>query len=405
MANTLLTPTMVTREALRVLHQKLNFIGNVNRQYDDAFSRKGAKIGTALNIRLPNQYTVRTGSVMSGGNPPGQDTAETSVQLNVTNQKGIDLNFTSIDLTMALDDFSDRIIQPAMAVLASTIESDMMNNVVNDIYQQVTNNGSSIQFNHVLQARKILSDSLAPMDNKRCCNLNTQDNLDLVDFLKGLFQDSDSIAEQYTEGSMGRTGGFNFYENTLWATHTVGTKAGTPLSNGVNQTGASLVTDGWTAGQTVLKKGDIFTIAGVFKVHPETKNSLGILQQFVATADGTADGSGNLTIPISPAIVATGPTQNVSNAAADNSAIAVAGAASTAHGISMAFHRDAFVFATADLEMPYGVDWASRQVLDGVSMRIVRAYDINNDKFPCRLDVLYGYKTVRPQLAVRLANK
>ena len=410
MANTLLTPTMVTREALRVLHQKLNFVGNVNRQYDDAFAKKGAKIGTALNIRLPNQYTVRSGPTM--GTSPTVDTTESSVQLNVTNQKGVDLNFTSVDLTMALDDFSDRIIQPAMAVLAANIESDAMNNMINDVYQQATGTGPGlpVTFNVVLQARKILNDSLAPMDNKRCCSLNTQDNIDLVDALKGLFQDSDSIADQYTEGMMGRTAGFNFYENTLWATHTVGTKAGAGAVNGASQTGSSLVTNGWTASSAILKKGDIITIAGVNKVHPETKVAITgatptPIQQFVVTADTSSDGSGNATIPISPAIVVTGPAQNVTGSPANAAAITVAGTASTAHGISMAFHRDAFVFATADLEMPYGVDWASRQVLDGISMRIVRAYDINNDKFPCRLDVLYGYKTVRPQLACRLANR
>ena len=184
----------------------------------------------------------------------------------------------------------------------------------------------------------------------------------------------------------------------------MGTKAGTPLTNGAGQTGASLITDGWTASTAALKKGDVFTITGVFRVHPETKASTGVLQQFVATADATADGSGNLTIPISPSVVTSGATQNVSGSPADNIAITVAGTASTAHGISLAHHKEAFAFATADLVMPKGVDFAAREVFDGVSIRIVRQYDINNDKFPCRLDVLYGYKTVRPQLACRLAN-
>ncbi len=397
MANTLLTPTQVTRKALFILHQKLNFVGSIVREYDSSFAKDGAKIGDTLKIRLPNQYVVRTGATLSA-----QDTAESSVNLQVATQKGVDLNFTSTDLTLSLDDFSDRILEPAMAVLAAAIESDAMS-MYKDVYNEVGNYGAAATFAKVLQGRKILVDNLAPLSS-RYANLNTQDNVDLIDALKGLFNDDTTLSKQYREGYMGRTAGFDFLENTLWPSHTVGTKAGTPLVNGASQTGASLATDGWTNSTAALKKGDIFTVAGVFRVHPETKLSTGVLQQFVVTADSSADGSGVVSVPISPSIVTSGASQNVSGSPADNAAITVAGTASTAHGISMAHHKEAFAFATADLVMPKGVDFAAREVFDGVSIRIVRQYDINNDKFPCRLDVLYGYKTIRPQLACRLAN-
>src|SRR4051812_43569168 len=190
------------------------------------------------------------------------------------------------------------------------------------VYNQVSNTGSAITFNKVLQARKALVDNLAPPGD-RTCSLNTQDNVDLVDALKGLFQDSTSIARQYREGFMGRTAGFDFVENTLWPAHTPGTKAGTPLVNGAAQAGSSLITDGWTASTAALKKGDIFTVAGVFAVHPESKAVTSQLQQFVATADG----SGNLTVPVSPAIVTSGAMQTVSGSPADNAAITVVGTA------------------------------------------------------------------------------
>ncbi|CAN5808389.1 hypothetical protein BH11PSE1_BH11PSE1_25320 [soil metagenome] len=397
MANTLLSPTSVTREALRVLHQKLNFVGSITREYDDSFARQGAKVGDTLKVRLPNQYIVRTGSTLAA-----QDTTETSVDLKVQTQKGVDLNFTSVDLTMTLDDFSDRVLEPAMSVLAANIEADAMS-MYKDVNNQVNNHGLATTFAKVLQGRKILVDNLAPLAG-RTCNLNTQDNVDLVDALKGLFNDKTHLSKQYREGFMGRTAGFDFMENTLWPSHTVGSKAGTPLVNTAGQTGAALITDGWTASTPALKKGDIFVIAGVFRVHPETKASTGILQQFVATADGTADGSGNLTVQISPSIITSGALQNVSGSPADNVGITVAGTGNTAHGLSMAYHKGAFAFATADMVMPRGVDFAAREAFDGISMRIVRQYDINNDKFPCRLDVLYGFKTLRPQLACRLAN-
>jgi hypothetical protein len=391
MANAILTPTAVTREALRVLHQKLNFVGSITREYDDSFARQGAKIGDTLKVRLPNQFVVRTGPTLAA-----QDTTESSVDLKVQTQKGVDLNFTSIDLTLSLDEFSERILEPAMAVLAANIEADAMS-MYKDVWNQVNNQGQPATFNKVLQGRKILVDNLAPLA-ARTCNLNTQDNVDLVDALKGLFNDQTTISKQNREGYMGRTAGFDFMENTLWPSHPRGAANTAYVVSGAGQTGASLTV---STGAGAAAKGDIFTIAGVYRVHPETKAVGKDLQPFTLTAD-YAGGAG--TMQISPAIVTSGALQTVSAAPAAGASIVFAGTASQAHGISMAYQKGAFAFATADMVMPRGVDFAAREVFDGVSMRIVRQYDINNDKFPCRLDVLYGFKTVRPQLACRLAN-
>ena len=394
MANTLLTPTAVTREALRILHQKLNFVGNVNRQYDDSFAQSGAKIGDSLKIRLPNQYTVRTGKTLAT-----QDTTESSVTLQVATQKGVDVDFSTAELTMELDDFSERILAPAMSVLAANIEADALS-MYKDVWNQVSNIGSSATFAGVANVRRKLVDNLTPQDNLSML-INTEDNVDLVDALKGLFNDQSEVSKQYREGYIGRTGGFSFMENTLLPAHTSGTDDGTGdyLTNDVTpQTGATLTVD---TGTGTLTEGDIITITGVNRVHPETKVDTGQLMQFVVTADVSASAT---SIPISPAIVATGATQNVSNGAANNSAVTKVGGTSAVHNISLGFHRDAFAFATADLIKPKGVDFCAREVLDGISMRIVRDYDINNDNLPCRIDVLYGYQAIRPELACRWAN-
>jgi hypothetical protein len=397
MANSILTPTAVTREALRILHQKLNFVGNINRTYDDSFAKTGAKIGDSLKIRLPNEYVVRTGPTLSA-----QDTTEISTTLQVATQKGVDLNFTSVDLTLSLDDFSKRVLDPAMAVLAANIEADALS-MMADVYNNVNNIGSAANFRALMNSRKVLNDSLAPMDSNRSVLLNTQDNVDLVDALKGLFQDSTAIKEQYREGSMGRTGGYDFYENTLIQNSLTGTAAaatGYTVNGAVTANGSTQVV--LATGSTTFKKGDIITFVGANRVHPESKVDTGTLQQFVVTAD-YAGGAG--TINISPAIYTSGGRQNVVAAGIANGvAVAKVGGASALYKPSLAFHKDAFAFATADLVMPQGVDFASRQVMDGISMRIVRQYDINNDKFPCRLDVLYGYKTIRAQLACRILS-
>lgn len=394
MANTLLTPTAVTRKALMILHQKLNFIGNINRQYDDSFAKSGAKIGDSLKIRLPNQYTVRTGATLST-----QDTTETSTTLQVATQKGVDVTFTSAELTLSMDDFSDRVLEPAMAVLAANIEADALS-MYKDVYNLIDGDAAAISFLRIMQGRQKLNENLAPMDNNRTALLTPAHTATLVDALKGLFHESTAIEKQYREGKMGRTGGFDFYENTLLGNHTTGTAAKTTgyLVNGAAQTGATLVVD---TGTTTFLKGDVITIAGVNMVHPETKADTGVLQQFVITANS---GGSATSLAISPSIVASGATQNVSGSPADNAAITKVGAgASELLTNSMVFHRDAFTFATADLidVSQYGA-WGARENYDGIAMRVARQYAISSDTLPCRFDVLYGFKTIRPQLACRI---
>ena len=401
MANSLITPTAVTREALRILHQKLNFIGSINRQYDDRFAKSGAKIGDSLSIRLPNEYVVRTGAALST-----QDTTEATETLQVATQKGVDLSFLSSDLTTDLDDFSDRILKPAMSVLGAAIESDALS-MYRDVSKEVSDIGAAMSITDVLNSSKELTDALASDD--RTLLLNTQANVDLVDALKGLFNDPAKLSENFRKGMVANNflGYSDVYQNTLMPLHLTGTDDGTGdyLVNGASQSGASITVD---TGAGTLVKGDIIVFAGVNSVHPETKADTGILKQFAVAA---TTGTSTTTITITPSLVATGAKQNVTGVPADNAAISclesdrsTAVAASADYGISMGYSKNAFAFATADLTMPKGVDFSAREVQDGISMRVVRQYTIADDKFPCRLDVLYGYKTIREQEAVRIGS-
>lgn len=397
MANAILTPTAVTREALLVLHQKLNFVGAITRDYDDSYAKTGAKIGDTLKIRLPNQYTVRSGSVMAA-----QDTVEQSVDLKVQTEKGVDLNFTDADLALSLDDFSERILEPAMATLAAAIEADALS-MYTSVYNQVNNQGNAATFAKFLAGRKQLVDNLAPMNDRSVC-LNTQDNADMVDALKGLFNSQETIGKQNRDGVLGKTAGFTFNENTLLPQHPRSAANGsyttdtTTAQMQVSTTALSTITV--ASGSNAPVQGDVFTIATVFRVHPETKLSTGVLQQFVVGAGATTT-----SWPISPAIVTSGARQNVTVVSGGStSGITIAGTASTSHGISLAFQKGAFAIAFADLVVPRNQDMAARVVHDGISMRYVRQFDITNGKFPARLDVLYGYKALRPQLATRIAN-
>jgi len=388
--NTLLNIDMITARALVVLHQKLNFIGSINRQYDDSFATSGAKIGTTLRIRKPVQYTVSSGATLSV-----QNSVETNTTLTVNTQKHVDFSFSSLELTLNIDDFTQRFIEPAMCVLASNIEADALS-MTNSVYNLVNGAGSAQTFRNFLTGRKILLDNLTPTSKQWMARLNTLDNVDMVDSLKGLFQSSQKIATQYTEGVMGYTAGFEFAENTLIPGFTRGAGAGY-LLNGVPASGATTAVV--KTGTGICQIGDVFTVAGVYRCHPETKAATTTLQQFVLTAVTT---SGASTWSFSPSMTSTGAFQNIVALPADSAVITFAGTASTATGQSLVYSPDAFTFATADLVMPGGVDMASRAQKDGLSIRVVRQYDINNDVLPCRLDILYGYSAIRPQLACKL---
>jgi len=397
MANSLLTVQQITREALRVLHQKLTFIGSINRQYDSQYAKEGAKIGSDLKIRLPNQYTVTTGAVMSA-----QETDEQSTTLSVSTQKHVGINFSTAELTLTLDDFSSRILEPAMAVLAASMEADAYS-MYKDVYQIVDSDAVALAFSDILKGRKALNDALAPMDNNRTALLSTTHAVKIVDALKTLQEDSGSLSKQYREGRMYRAAGFDFSESTHANDHTTGTAAKTTgyvmnTSTGLTSGSGTLTISG---GSTTFLKGDVITIADVYRVHPETKVSTGALQQFVVTADSGASAT---SLSVSPAPVTSGARQNVSltSPGASKALVKVGAGANELLNSSMAYHRDAFAFASADLVMPKGIDFAAREVYDGISMRIVRQYDIVNDKLPCRVDVLYGYKAIRPQLACRI---
>jgi hypothetical protein len=397
MSNTLLTPTAVTREALRVAHQKANFISNIDRQHDKDFAISGAKIGDSIKIRQPNEFTVTDGATLSA-----QDTTESSTTLQLTGRKHVGMGFTTADLSLSIDDFSERYITPAASVLIANVEADAIT-MYKSIYNQVNNIGSAATLAKVLGARKILNDRLAPSDMRKFC-IDTQMNVDLVDGNKALFNDTKSLSKQYLDGEQGAAAGFSFYENTLMPRHTSGTALATAVYLTDCAAGEATGTAGLLhidTGATTFTKGDIISIADVYEVHPETKASTGVLKMFVVTSN-YAGGEGDLAI--SPSIVTSGAKQNVSAAVVDGKGITKHGGASAAYNVGLAFHKSAFTFATADLILPKGVHFGAREVLDGLSMRVVQSYDINNDKLPARLDIIYGYIAQRPEFAVRSAN-
>jgi len=402
MSNSILTIDMITRKALEILENNLVISRNVNRQYDDSFAVEGAKIGSTLRIRLPDRALVTDGAALQV-----QDDNEQFTTLTVASQKHIGVNFTSAELTMQLDDFAERVLKPRVSQLAASVDADVAN-AYKSIFQSVGTPGTVPATSLVLlQAQQKLNESAAGMA-PRYATVNPAANAGLVEGMKGLFNPVDTVSRQFKNGMMGQ-GVLGLDEINMSQSivqHTTGSRStsDTILVNGaVSTQGATTISlDGGTASATIAV-GDVFTIAGVFAVNPQTRQSTGSLQQFVCTATATASSGAWTNVAISPPIfTSANALATVDSFPADNAVVTFVGSASTQYPQNLVYHKDAITLATADLLLPQGVDMASRQVHNGISLRVVRQYDINNDRMPCRIDVLYGFATIRPPMACRI---
>ena len=397
----------ITRKALSILHNNLVFCKTIDKQYDDRFARSGAKNGGTLLIREPNQFTVRSGAIMDT-----QDVTESTQTLTVATQKGVDINFSSVELTLSLDDFAERILNPAMSRLAAEVDKTVIAGCYPYVYNFThTTFGTVPNLADLLQARAKLSKGLAPMSDRVCMTDALAGN-GIITAGVNLFHTASEISRQYDTGLLGTIYGFKFYETETTPTHTNGSRTDTTptVSTTVGITsGDATITMSAFASSTTYKAGDVFTIAGVYAVNPETKAVYQHLQQFVVTVNVTASAT-SMTCEVNPTPITSGAKQNCSIKTASATAAVVnltaggSGAASTGYVNSLAYHKNAFTMVTADLEMPKGVDFAAREVFDGISLRVVRQFDIVNDKFPCRIDVLFGYKTIRPEWATRICS-
>ena len=398
MANSILTIDMITRKALEILENNLVLTRNVNRQYDDSFAVEGAKIGSTLRIRLPDRALVTDGAALQV-----QDDNEQYTTLAVASQKHIGVNFTSAELTMQLDDFADRVLKPRISQLASSIDADVANAykyIGNSVGTPGTTPATSLV---LLQAQQKLNENAAVM-SPRYATVNPAANAGLVEGLKGLFNPTDTVSKQFKNGMMG-TGVLGFDEVNMSQSikvHTTGSRTNGTTSAAVSSQGATTISLTGLCTSTTIKAGDVFTIADCYAVNPQTRETTGSLAQFVALADVAVSGGGAADVTVSPIYTAAHALATVDSFPGNSKAATFLGSASSQYAQNLIYHKDAITFATADLLLPQGVDMAARAVHNGISLRIVRQYDINNDRMPCRIDVLYGYSAIRPQMACRL---
>lgn len=395
MSNTLLTIDMITRECLRVAHEKLSFIGTIDRSYDESFAKGGAKIGDTLRVRMPAKYVRRTGSRVMDV----QDALEEKQDVTVATQDGVDMKFNSAELALSLDDFSQRHIVPAVSVLVAGVEGDVLTDCTKKVYNLTgtagTVVGASGDISALANARAKLNQFLAPKDANRAVQFDSVTMASIVNGVKTLFHDASQLKEAFREGFIARSAMADFYENEKTYNHTNGSDHTTVTVND------ALLADGdsgFTTAGALVTVGTVFTIANVNAVHPETKQSYGVAQQFVITAVNGNDWT------FSPTIYSTGARQNVDALPVNGAAITLHGSASTAYRQNLMYHKDFATFVTADLPLMADASKCVRRVQDGLSMRVWQASDIRNDELLTRIDILYGWKVLRPEWACRISN-
>ena len=418
MGNTTLTIDMITKEALRLAHEKATFIGTINRQFDDSFGASSGKIGDTLRIRVPSQYTRRQGSRVMDV----QDSVQVSTSLVVATQDGVDMRFNSRELALDLESFSQLHLAPAMATLVSGIESDVLQGCTRATYQWATNtpliSGVSTTTMTAVSsltaagnARTRLNQSLAPKGDRRI-QMDSGMMAGLVTGVAGYFNPSNAISEQYREGLVARTAMADYYENervlnmaTISSVLVTSFRITSFITTlGVNSAGVSTT--------QAMPVGSIFTLGNsagfLTDVHPETKVAFSNAKQFTVVSTVHAATS---TITFSPAIYLSGPRQNVGGGAAGWTATTLvlssltmnfAGTTSLSFPTALMYHKDAFTFATAELPIMGGAEKCVRKTYDGLSLRVWQDPDIRNDELLTRIDILYGYAAIRPEWACRI---
>jgi len=402
MANTINVLTYVATEMLRQVKNNLQFLKNIDGEDITSRFTESPKVGTTFTVRKPVRYVGRTGETYSP-----EDYLERTISVAVQTTDGVDITLTNRELMFSLDRLQEKVIRPAAQSLANILDRKALAIATAAVYNTVGTPGTTpTALKTYNQARAKMSWEGAPPDGQTL--LITPDmQVEAVDAGKALFNPTQAISGQYERGLIGMHAGAKVYEIQDPYIQTVGPQGGVPLVNGAAQTGASLITDGWTAAAASrLKAGDVFTIANVLAVNPWTRQSTGSLRQFTVTADVSSDGAGNATIPISPPIVTTGPYQNVNAGPADNAALTILGAANTVSPQGLRFHREAFIFGMCKQPEPGGVEFA-KSLSDpdtGISLRFIRDWDTTNNKQLNRIDAVWAFGVAFPEWACRIAG-
>jgi hypothetical protein len=410
---------MVAKEALRIAHEKASFVGTIDRSYDDSFGKSGAKIGSTLKVRNPNQYTRRTGSRVMDV----QDQSESTQTITVATQDGVDMRFNSAELALTIDELSDRYISPAMSALMSGIDGDCIVTATKETYNTAGTAGTVVgavtsgfsDTSALGAARAKLNQGLAPKDGNRAVQMDSVTMASVSNGIKGLFLPQAEVERAWKDGFIAHTAMADFYENE----RTWSLTNGDDVAGEIDESAATNFVEGATTlhidglGTGNITAGQVFDIEGIYACHPETKAAYSHKQQFTVTST-VALSNNEADITFTPAIYTTGAKKNVSTSTGadltwtytgqDGKDVTFFGSASGTYRQNLMYHKDAFAFVTADLPLMDDAHKCVRMQKDGIALRVWQASDIRNDELLMRIDILYGFKTLRPAWACRISN-
>lgn len=398
--------SVIAKISAKMLADKTQFIKSIDKEPASTFNSQvnGFQVGQTVNINKPARFTPTTNADITSSI---QDIVEEKVPLtlNIREVQAVAMTSLEVQDQLALKDWSKRVLDPAISSLAQVIESTCLTTAINATYNSVGSAGSTVfDTDTMLSAREKLGKFLTPMDENRFALLDPSAMRSAVNARKGLFQQSSEIASQYRDGFMGRADGFTYLENNLLPVHTRGTQSSvTSFTVATTSTEAdTTIALTGTSGGT-LKKGDIFTVANVFAVHPITKVTQNFLQQFVVTADNTASGTAYTGVAISPQIyTTTGSLINLSRLPTSGDVVTIVGTLSTGYTQNLAYHKSAFRFASVPLMKPNGVHMIGQETVDGMTLRVWMDSAILTDKMIMRIDFLGAIAAVRPEWACRI---
>lgn len=395
---------IIAKAQAGLFEDNLQFCKTIQRADETDFDGKnGFKAGDTLYINSPLRGDPT--SAFDQTSTVG-DITETKIALplDIISSQAYEMNTLEISTEMGVKDFLNRVVKPTMVSMATDFENKVLAKATDGVYNSAGTAGA-VEFGTdvILEARERINENLAPKDDERFFLMNSRAGRSAVGARKGLFQSSDEISKQYKMGYIGKADGFNWLESELVQTHTNGNDVVFEVRTTVSTQGAtSIVVEGLTTTTGTVTKGTVFTVAGVYAVHPQTKEQYEHLQQFVVTADATADGSGYATLSVSPAMYTTGSLQNISGFPTDGNAITPVGSASTGYKQNLAYHKNAFRLVTVPLVMPKNAEFAQQFNYKGINVAVVYDWDQLKRSMVLRFDILGGLALERPEWACRV---
>lgn len=403
MPNVIFNPTFAGREVLAVAENETRFVKSIRKKMANEFEAGGVKLGATVGVRMPQRFITNKGQAFQA-----QGINDVIVFITITDQANIGWGWSSMSGTLDIQDAYERYVDPAGIQMANTWDKDGLSRLYKDVYQAQGVPGTVPVTNSVYFNAAVDLDNSAVPSKPRSMVVNSIMGAGIANANLALFGPTRQRDEAFEEGLWASDALMwpEWYKDVNVFPHVYGTYAGLPTVNGANQTGATLVTQSWTAGASTLNYGDVFTIGsgvtGVYAVNPQSYQSTGNLQKFVVRAT-TSDTGGAMTIPISPSIITSGAYQTVVASPVNNATINVSGASGVTSMQGLGFHEEAFVMASVPPIMPN--QGKAKIIKRGqIAIRIWEGSDIMSDQHPSRIDSFYGFKTMRADWADRIQS-